>query len=105
MGTADSDIERGGSRCLDIGPNLFGGGAIGPAIRVRDMGPAAVHEEGVWRIPPLGGPQTDGMANIEWAGRSMGLPPAGGCDDGGGFEGGRDLHLPPQEHSSAIYCD
>ena len=31
---------------------LKSGGAIGPAIRVRDMGLDAVYEDGVGRIPP-----------------------------------------------------
>ena len=51
MGEADSGIDQVGSGCLDIGAGLLGGGAIGPFIRVRDMGPDAVYEEGVGHIP------------------------------------------------------
>ena len=56
MGAADSDIDQRRSRCPYIGTDLLGGGTIGPAIQVRDMSPDAVYEEGVWRIPPQGGP-------------------------------------------------
>ena len=42
------------------GTDIFVGGTIGPAIRVRDMGPDTAHAEGVRRIPTYGGPQADG---------------------------------------------
>ena len=105
MGTADSDIEQGGRGCPDIRKYLLGGSAIGPAVRVRDMGPDAANEEGVGRIPPQGGPQADETETAEGAGRRMVLPPAGGYNGGGGFAGGGDLHIPLSEHSIAIYCD
>ena len=38
--------------CPDIGKYLLGGGAIGLAIKVRDMGPDAAYKDGVGRIPP-----------------------------------------------------
>ena len=105
MGPADSDIEQGGSGFQDIGTYLFGGGAIGHAVRVRYMVPDATHEEGFGRIPTPGGPQADGAATVEGAGRRMDLPPSGGYDGGGGFAGGGNLLLPSPEHSSAIYCN
>ena len=37
MGAAESYINQGGRGCPDIGTDLLGGGAIGLAIRVRDM--------------------------------------------------------------------
>ena len=52
MGAADSDIGQGGSGCTDIETCLLGGGEIGPAIRVIEMGPDAAYEEGVGRLPP-----------------------------------------------------
>ena len=52
MGAVDSDIDQGGSRCPYIATDLLGSGAICPAIRFRYMGPDAVYEEGVGRIPP-----------------------------------------------------
>ena len=105
VGAADLDIEHGGSGWLDIGTDLLGGSAIFHAVRVRDIGPDAVHEEGVGQIPPQGGPQADGAANEEEVGRGIGLPPTGGCNGGGRFTGGGDLRLPPTEHSHTIYCD
>ena len=52
MSTADSGIEQGGSGCLAIEVDLLGGGEIGPAIQVRDMGPDTVYAEGPGRFPP-----------------------------------------------------
>ena len=83
MGASESDIEQGGSVCPDIGTYLPGGSAIGHAIRVKDMVTAATHEEGVWQIPPQGGPQAGGAATVEGTGWRLGLPPSGGCNDGG----------------------
>ena len=49
-------------RAQPIVTDLLGGGAIGPAVRVRDMSPDATYEEGVGWIPPQGGPQADRTA-------------------------------------------
>ena len=49
---ANSDADQGGRRFQDIGTDIFGSGAIGPAIRVRDMSPDTAYAEGVGRIPP-----------------------------------------------------
>ena len=105
VGAADSYINQGGSGCPDIRTDLLGGGAIGPAIRVRDMGPDAAYEESIGRIPPQGGPQDDGTAAVEGAGQSLVLPPCGGCNGGGGVAGFGDLRLPSPEQSSATYCN
>ena len=104
MGAADSYFDQGRSGCPYIGTYLLGGGAIGPAVWVRDMGPDAAHEEYVGRIPPQGGPQADGEATAEGAGRRLVLTLIGGCDGRGQFAGGGYLHLHPTEHRSAIYC-
>ena len=56
LGAAESYIDQGGSGCPDIGTYLLDGGAICPAIRVRDIGPDAAYEEGVGRISPQGVP-------------------------------------------------
>ena len=34
----------------------------------------------------------------------MGVPPSVGSDEGGGITGDGYLHLPPPEHSRAVYC-
>ena len=52
VGVSELGIEQGGSGCPETRKDLLGGGAIGPAIRVRDMGPDAAYEEGVGRIQP-----------------------------------------------------
>ena len=52
MDAANSDVDQGGRRFQDIGTDIFGSGAIGPAIRVRDMSPDTAYAEGVGRIPP-----------------------------------------------------
>ena len=94
MGAADLYIDQGGSGCPDIGTDLLGGGAIGPAIRIRDMGPDAAYEEGIGRIPPQGGPQADGTAAVEGAVQRLGLTPYGGCNGRGEVAGVGDLRLP-----------
>ena len=93
VGAADSYIDQGGSGCPDIGTDLLGGGAIGTAVRVRDMGPDAAYEEGIGRIPPQGCLQSDGTEAMEGAGQRLDLPPYGGCDGGGGVAGVGDLRL------------
>ena len=98
-------IEQGRSRFPDIGTYLLVGIAIGPDVQFIDMVPYYLHEEVVGRIPTQGGPQADRGATVEGAGRILVLPPAGGCDGGGRFAGGGDLHLPPPEHSCKIYLD
>ena len=52
MGAVDSGIEQGWRGWPDIGAYLLGGGAIGPDIRVRDMGLYAAYVEGVRLLPP-----------------------------------------------------
>ena len=49
---SESVVDPGGTVCLDIGSDLLDGGAIGPDIRVRDMGPDCAYAESVGRIPP-----------------------------------------------------
>ena len=51
MGAADSGFDQGGSGCPYIGKDLLGGGTIGPAICVRDMGTDTAYVEGVGRFP------------------------------------------------------
>ena len=51
--------KQGRSWYLEIGTDLFGGGAIGPSIRVRDMGPDTAYAEDVGMIPPYGSLQDD----------------------------------------------
>ena len=52
MREADSGIDQRRSVRLDIGADLLGSGAIGPAIWVRDMGPDIAYAEVAGRIPP-----------------------------------------------------
>ena len=60
------------------------------------MSPDATHEEGIGRIPPQVGPQADRGATAKRTGRRMVLPPAGGCDGGGGIAG--KIGLPPSKY-------
>ena len=51
VGVADLGTDQRGIRCPDIGVDLLGGGTIGPAIWVREMGPDIAYAEGTGRIP------------------------------------------------------
>ena len=111
MGTADMDIGERGSKCLDAGNVLGFGGTGGYFIWVGDVGYVPTHWEDLGRLPPQGGPQTDGAATTDGNGWYMGVPFADGGDgggDGGGDdrpEGGGDLrHLLP-EHSKKVNFD
>ena len=99
MGAADSYIDQVGSGCPYIGTDLLGSGTIGTYVQIIDLGPDAVHEDVVGRIPPQGGPQSEWAATAEGKVRRLGLPPTGVCDGGDGLVGGGDLRLPPPEHS------
>ena len=45
-------VGKGVSGCPYIGTDLLGGGSIGPAIQVRDIGTDTDYTEGVGQIPP-----------------------------------------------------
>ena len=105
MGEADAGIEQGGGGCRDLGPDILGGGSVGPVVQVIHMDDDAAHWEGVGRIPPQGGPQADREATSEREGRSVDIPPSGGRDDGSGTSGGGDLRLPTPEHVRTVNCN
>ena len=98
-------IEQGGKVCPDIGRDVFGGGTMGPAVWVREMGPNTAYADGPGRISPHSSLKTDGTETVEDTVQKMGLPPAGGYDGGGGVKGGGNLGLPSPEYNGAIYCD
>ena len=50
VGASNLGVNNGGSGCPDIGIDLLGGGEIGPAMRVRDMGPDTANLESIGRI-------------------------------------------------------
>ena len=43
-----------------VGPYLLGGGSVGHAVRVGDVGNDTLHWKGFGKIKPQGGPQYDG---------------------------------------------
>ena len=51
MGAANSGVEQGWGGFQEIRSDLLGGGAIDPAIRVRDTGPDTAYAEGGGVIP------------------------------------------------------
>ena len=105
MGAAGSSTEQGGRGRLDIRAYLLGGGTIGPAIRVIDLGPYPAYAEGAGQIPTQGFLLTYGEATVEGTGRRLGIPPSGGSYGRGGVTGGGDLHISPPEHHGTIYCN
>ena len=83
VGAAEQGVDQGGCVCPDLGPYLLGGGSVGYALRVGDVGHDTTHWEGLGWIPPHGGPQADGEATLERTVRSMVLYPARGCNGRG----------------------
>ena len=69
------------------------------------MGDEATHWEGICRIPPQGGLQAHREVTSESEGRSLDIPPAGGCNDRIGTVGGGELSLPPTESGCTVNCD
>ena len=45
-------IEQGGSGSTDVRTYIIAGGAIGPAIQIRDMDPDTAYAEGAGWIQP-----------------------------------------------------
>ena len=96
MGEDDRCLEKGGGGgCPDLGPDILGGGSVGPLVRVRDVGDDAAHREGAGNIPPQGGPQGDMEATSERKVRIVDIHPAGGRDGGIWTAGGGDIRLLP----------
>ena len=60
MDTDVQGVDQGGQSCPDLGENLRGGGLGGPVIWVVDVGDDTAHWESSRKIPPQGGPKTDG---------------------------------------------
>ena len=71
------DLDQGGVGCPELGPDILGGGSVGPILRVRYVCDDAAHLEGVARIPLQGDTQANREANSEREGWSVYIPPAG----------------------------
>ena len=95
MGAAIQGVYQGRCGCPDLRENLRGVGSGRHAGLVRDVGYDNTHWEGSGRIILQGGPQDEGMINLDRAVQWMGISPAGRISDGGVITGGGDLHLPP----------
>ena len=95
MGTAYYVVDQGGCVCLDLGPYLLGVDSVINTLQIGDVGDDTSHWGGLGKILPQGCPHADGDETSESTGRSMGISPAGGCDDGGRIAAGEDLVLPP----------
>ena len=59
MGANDKGAGKRGGGCPDLGPDLLGGGPVGNAVQVGDLGDEPTHWECVCHIPPQGGSQVD----------------------------------------------
>ena len=69
------------------------------------MGDNATHWEGVGRIPPHGGPQSDREETLEKEGHGVDILPSGGCDGRSGTARGGDLRILPPEHGCTAHFD
>ena len=102
VGEDDAGLEQGGGGCLDLGPDILGGGAVGPAIHTRDVGDVTMHQEGIGRILQQDGLQANREATSDRVWRSVDITLAGIRDGGSGTAGGGDLRLPPLEHGRTV---
>ena len=105
MGTVVADVRKGGGVLLDVGNGLCHIGSGGTYLHVGDVGYIPTHWEDAGRLPPSGGPYTDGTASKEEALWDMVLPPTGEGNGGGVHIVGGDIRNLPLEHSRTIYCD
>ena len=62
-----------------------------------------MHWEDSVRLSPLVDTPTDGEASKTTGGQELGIPTIVGGDVRGGLGGGRDLFLPPPEHSRTVH--
>ena len=69
----DEGAEQGGCGCPYLGPDLLGGGPVGHAVRVGDVGDDSPHWESFGRITPQGNPQDDGEETSEREVQSVGI--------------------------------
>ena len=68
VGAADTGDGERGIVCPDVGDVLCCGGTGGSVVWVEDVGYVPAHWEDLGRLPPQGGPQTDGVATVEGTG-------------------------------------
>ena len=59
VGATEYDIDQGRCGLSELVPYLLGGGSVGHALRVGDVGHDTANWEGFGWIPPQGGPQAD----------------------------------------------
>ena len=104
-GTAVQVVYQGGCGCLELVENLRGGVSGGHDVRVGDVGDATVHWEGYRHISPQGGPQADGKTTLERTGQWMDVFPNRGSYGRVGITVGKNLPLPPPEHSQTVHFD
>ena len=92
---------------MDLRTDLLGGGPVGHAVWVGEVGCDLLHwgGGGVGRITSQGDPKAHGEATLARKGWRMGITPAGFRNGGGDTEGSEDLILPPPEQSCTVYCD
>ena len=75
VGATDNVAGKRWCICLELGPDIIGGGPVCNDLRVRGVGNDPTHWEGVGRIPPQGGLQDDWEATLVREGRHVEIPP------------------------------
>ena len=101
----DKGVGGRGIVRLDFRNFLCGSCSGSIVVWVGDVVDVPMYWEDFGRIPPQGGPQTDGTATTEGTRWYVGLSPSGGDDGEGKIIGGGYLHLLPPEKSFTVYCD
>ena len=90
---------------MDLRPYLLGGGPVGHAVWVRDVGCDLLHWEGFGWITSQGDPKAHGEATLARKGWRMGISPAGVHNGRGNTAGSEDVRLPPPKQSCTVYCN
>ena len=102
---ADDGVEQGGCRWTDLRPDLLGGGPVGHAVWVGDVGFDLPHWEFFGQITSQGDPKAHREATLARKVWRMGIPPSGFRNGRGDTSVSEDVRLPPPEQSCTVYCN
>ena len=100
-----SGSGTGGSRPEGIEDLLYSGIPGGPPLWGGDLGPNSKDGEGSGQFLVQGREEDHWEATAAKERRELGIPTAGGGNEGSGNGGDMDIHNMEAEYGRAIYCD